>query len=90
MKTRLVASVALAAFCVLHPGCSSKEQETRERERMELEERSRREAEAANKAITDLNRKRFGRKPVETPAAAPAAEQPKPEEKQPAAEPQKH
>ncbi len=90
MKTRLVASLALAAVCVLHPGCGSKEQETRERERMELEERSRREAEAANKAITDMNRKRFGRKPLEKTAETPAGVQSKPEEKQPAAEPQKH
>ena len=90
MKARLVASLVLAAVCVLQPGCGSKEQETRERERMELEEQSRREAEAANKAISEMNRKRFGRKPAEKPAEAPATEQPKPEEKQPAAEPQKH
>lgn len=90
MKARLVASIALAAVCVLLPGCGSKEQDTRERERMELEERSRREAETANKAITDLNRKRFGRKPATTPAETPAGDQPKPEEKQPSAEPQKH
>ena len=63
-------------------GCSPSgtEREARERARLQLEEKSRRVAEAANKAITGLNRK-LGRKPPEldlgvSPATKTAAESP--------------
>jgi hypothetical protein len=54
----------LASVCVL-AGCgpSKAERDARNKERLELEEKQRREMEAANKAITDMNKKAFGRKP---------------------------
>ena len=84
MNSRFIAVTVLVAVCAAVSGCGSKEQAARERERMDLEEQSRRDAEAANKAITDLNRKMFARKPTENPAEASAAQPPKPDEKAPA------
>jgi hypothetical protein len=89
MKARIITAVALVAVCAALAGCSSKEKDARERERIELEEQSRRETQAANKAITEMNRKLFGRKPAAKPADAPAAAQPKPEEKMTDSEPAK-
>jgi hypothetical protein len=64
--------------CTALPGCDSKKKEARERERLDLEDKSLREAQAANKAITDMNQRMFGRKPSGTPVAAPAKGQAKP------------
>lgn len=77
MSSRFITVLALSAVCAALPGCGSKEKAARERERMALEEQSRREAEAANKAITNMNQKMFARKPAEPPAPTP--EPPKPE-----------
>ncbi|MFZ5495451.1 MAG: hypothetical protein ACOZE5_08975 [Verrucomicrobiota bacterium] len=63
----------LAALGLAGCGPSAAERAAQERQRLELEEKSRREAEQANKAITDMNKKVFGKKP------APAA--PEPEKK---------
>jgi hypothetical protein len=87
MNARFIIMVALVGVCAALPGCGSKEKEARERARMELEEKSRRETEAANKAITDMNRKMFGRKPADKPTDAPPPA--KPEEKKAGSEPQK-
>jgi hypothetical protein len=69
--------MALVVSCTAFPGCDSKKKEARERTRLELEEQSRRDTEAANKAITNMNQRMFGRRPGSTPAAAPAGEQTK-------------
>lgn len=55
--------VLLLAF-VWCAGCgpSAAERQVRQRERLQLEETQRREAEGANRAITDMNKKTFGRK----------------------------
>lgn len=52
------------SLSLLVTGCgpSKAEREAQERARLELEEKTRREAEAANKAITEINKK-LGRKP---------------------------
>jgi hypothetical protein len=84
MKSRFLPVTVLIAVCAAVSGCGSKEREARERERMDLEEQSRRDAEMANKAITDLNRKMFARKPTEPSSEASAAQPPKPDEKAPA------
>lgn len=79
-KPFLIITLGLAAFLA---GCgpSKAEREAELRARMEQEEKSRREMEAANKAITDMSKK-LGRKPpaidlgVKTepaPASAPAS-----------------
>ena len=83
MNSRFVTVLALVALCAALPGCDSKEKAARERDRMDLEEQARRDAETANKAITDMNRKMFARKSAEKPAEAPTPAQPKPEEKKP-------
>jgi hypothetical protein len=53
--------------CAVSTGCGSNESEaeTRERERADLEERARMDAEAANRAITEINRRMFGKKSAE-------------------------
>ena len=79
MNTRFIAIAALFAVGAVLPGCRDQEKATRER--MDLEEQSRREAEAANKAITEINRKMFARHPAEKPAEAPATKPPKPDDK---------
>jgi hypothetical protein len=43
-------------------GPSAAERQALQRERLQLEETQRREAEAANRAITEMNKKTFGRK----------------------------
>jgi hypothetical protein len=78
MRARSAIFLVLVVSCTAFPGCSSREKEARERARLELEEQSRRDAEAANKAITSMNQRMFGRKPGSTPATAPAGEQAKP------------
>ena len=83
--TKLTVMAGALAFGMIIIGCdpSKSERESQERARLELEERSRQETEAANKAITGVNRK-LGRKPPvldlgltppKTPV--PASEKPK-------------
>jgi hypothetical protein len=43
-------------------GPSAEERAAKERERLRLEEMSRKDAEQANKTITDMNKKMFGKK----------------------------
>lgn len=64
-----------ALLVLLVSGCGASDVDQaraeRERARLQLEEKARRDAEAANKAITDLNKKMFGQKPAEPPPATP-------------------
>lgn len=79
--------VVIAALAVSGCGPSKEEIEAKERARLELEEQALRDAQRANKAITEKNRERFGRKPPEMDLGLP----PPPEEKKEdtAQEPQK-
>ena len=54
-------------------GCAPDEREraATQKARLELEEKARRDADAANKALSELNRKRFGQPPPATPPASP-------------------
>ncbi len=52
-------------------GPSKTERDAKERERLELEEKSRKEAEQANQAITDMNKKMFGKKASPAPKPEP-------------------
>lgn len=49
------------ALCLFLSACAPDRTE-REKERLELERKAAREAEAANKAITEMNRRIFGKK----------------------------
>lgn len=71
----LLLCVALALLCGCGP--SAAERAAQERQRLELEEKARREAEAANKAITEANKK-LGRKPPTLDLGVPP--EPKPEQ----------
>ena len=68
--SRIMAIVAGVTTLGLLAGCSpsTAEREAKDRARLELEETSRREAETANKAITEINRKRFGKRTPEEQA----------------------
>lgn len=55
--------VVLILVMQLWSGCGDKRAD-KERVRLELEEQARRETEAGNKAITDLNQRTFGKKPA--------------------------
>ena len=70
----------LASVCVL-AGCgpSKAERDAKKQQRLELEEKQRREAEAANKAITDMNKKAFGRKPPSLDLGVPPEKKTSPE-----------
>lgn len=79
----------LALFLsLLVTGCgpSKAEREAQERARLELEEKTRREAEAANKAITDMNKK-LGRKPPFIDLGVPVEPAPSPSETEKSAQP---
>ncbi len=71
MKT--TALIFLLGFSICTVGCgpskAEREAAERERQRLELEEKSRRETEAANKAITDMNQKMFKKLTPEERAA---------------------
>lgn len=71
----IVRCVIASFWLVLAAGCGVSDAERaraeRERARLLLEEKARRDAEAAHKAITDLNKKMFGQKPAESPPAKP-------------------
>ena len=66
--------VGLVLGMLLVSGCGDKKAD-KERTRLELDEQARRETEAGNKAITDLNQRMFGKKPaVPTGTEAPKAD----------------
>ena len=71
MKT--TALIFLLGFSVLAVGCgpskAEREAAERERQRLELEEKARRETEAANKAITEMNQNMFKKLTPEERAA---------------------
>lgn len=71
MKT--TALIILIGFSICSIGCgptqAEREAADRERKRLELEERTRRETEAANKTITDMNQKMFKKLTPEERAA---------------------
>ncbi len=77
----IILSFALA-FAFTGCGPSKAELAAKERQRLELEEQARRDAEKANKAITEMNKKAFGRKPpaldLGLPAEKPADPAPEP------------
>lgn len=62
---------ALIVLAVIFVGCgeSRKDREARERARLEQEQQAERDAAKANKAITDMNRKMFGRMNASSPGA---------------------
>lgn len=62
MKSITIILTLVLSLLVTGCGPSKAEREAQERARIELEEKTRREAEAANKAITEMNKK-LGRKP---------------------------
>ncbi len=72
MKPKLL--ILALSLSALLAGCgpSKAERDAQERARIELEEKSRREAEAANKAITE-NNKKLGRKPPAIDLGVPPA-----------------
>ncbi len=72
--TAIVVSLVLA-FAASGCGPSKEEREAKERARLELEEKARHEAEAGNKAITDMNKK-LGRKPPSLDLGVPADSKP--------------
>ena len=77
-------TVMLLLALVFSTGCgpSAAEREIRQRERLKLEETQRREAEAANRAITDMNKKMFGRKAPSLDLGFPAEPKAKSDPKQ--------
>ena len=75
----LIAAIVLGALALGGCGVSEAEHARGERSRakLELEEKTRREAVAANKALTDLNRKLFAKPPADpAPASPPASAKP--------------
>ena len=76
-----------ASLVVLFTGCGPSKDElaARENARIEQEKQAARDAEKANKAITDNNKKMFGRMNASTLGATPAqpTTQPAPEPKKP-------
>jgi len=69
-----------ASFVVLLTGCGPSKDElaARERARIEQEKQAAHDAEKANKAITDNNKRMFGRMNASTPGATPAQQAPEP------------
>tara|TARA_R110002020_G_scaffold327974_2_gene543900 strand:- start:267 stop:584 length:318 start_codon:yes stop_codon:yes gene_type:complete len=69
--TALILALGLSVF-VTGCGPSKAEREAAERQRLELEEQARRETEAANKAITEMNQSMFKKLTPEERAARDA------------------
>ena len=67
-------TVVLVLVLIFGTGCgpSAAERQALQRERLQLEETQRREAEAANRAITEMNKKMFGRKAPSLDLGIPA------------------
>jgi hypothetical protein len=89
MKTRRVsvaATTAVLALALAGCGPSKDELAARERARLEAEQHAEQDAAKGNKAITDMNKKMFGRMNASAPGtSAPATQpaQPAPEDKKP-------
>jgi hypothetical protein len=86
MKILMLIIALSLALLVTGCGPSKAEREAQERARIELEEKTRREAEDANKAITDMNKK-LGRKPPSIDLGVPADPAPSPSETEKSAQP---
>jgi len=69
MKTTALIFALSLTLLVTGCGPSKAEREAAERQRLELEEQARRETEAANKAITDMNKNMFKKLTPEERAA---------------------
>lgn len=70
----LLSCILALAFSLAGCGPSQAERDAKERERRALEEKSREDAERANKAITDMNKKMFGKKAQPEPEPEPKSE----------------
>lgn len=74
MKTTAI--LLIIGLSVLATGCgpskAEREAAERERQRLELEEKTRREERAAHEAITEMNKKKFGKLTPEERAAREA------------------
>jgi len=69
MRTTIIILTLIFALLVAGCGPSKAEREAAERQRLELEEKARRETEAANKAITEMNKNMFKKLTPEERAA---------------------
>ena len=69
MKSITIILTLVLSLLVTGCGPSKAEREAQERARIELEEKTRREAEAANKAITEMNQNMFKKLTPEERAA---------------------
>jgi hypothetical protein len=80
MQNKLILFFLSFALALALTGCgpSKAELAAKERQRLELEEQARRDAEKANKAITEMNKKAFGRKPPSLDLGLPAEKRPEP------------
>ncbi len=87
LKKQYIVILPMLALAGIVAGCgpskAEREAKERERQRLEYEEKQRQEAAAANKAITEMNQRMFGRpRPnmidlgVPPPETKPAAETP--------------
>lgn len=81
-RLTIIAVGLVLAFAVSGCGPSKEERYAKERERLELEEKARRETEVGNKAITDMNKK-LGRKPPPLDLGVPADSKPAPASEKP-------
>ena len=64
MRTRILGSLIIVSLAAAFlPGCSKNEKD-KAHARLNLEEQAQRDAEQGNKAITDLNKRMFGKKTV--------------------------
>jgi len=86
MKILTLLLVLYLSLLVTGCGPSKAEREAQERARLELEEKTRREAEAANKAITEMNKK-LGRKPPSIDLGVPSDPATPPAETEKSAQP---
>ena len=84
MRNSFLISILVVALTGSLAGCgpSKEELRARERARLELEEQSQREAQRANKAITEMNKK-LGRKPPTLDLGLPPGSPPQPKPEQP-------
>ena len=84
MRNKLLISILIACIAAGAAGCgpSKDELRARERARLEREEQARREAQRANKAITEMNQK-LGRKPPTLDLGLPPGSPPQPKPDQP-------
>jgi len=81
---RLIVVSAVLAFTLAGCGPSKAEREAKERARLQQEEQAQRDAQKANEAITEMNKK-LGRKPpaLDLGVPVPSEKKPQPAPKQP-------